>query len=117
MEDALITNSGQLDRYFIGHRLTAAAQKFDGVCHRRPWWWCGVCHAVNHSLSLPVSKAHNGEEPLLSLIHISEPTRLLSISYAVFCLKKKKKTPTTTNINSTTNNTTTTTTHNKIFVE
>ena len=24
-----------------------------------------------------------------SLIHISEPTRLLSISYAVFCLKKK----------------------------
>src|SRR5678816_2928719 len=26
---------------------------------------------------------------LLSLIHISEPTRLLSISYAVFCLKKK----------------------------
>src|SRR5674536_152692 len=40
-----------------------------------------------------------GEGPLeraqslhLSLIHISEPTRLLSISYAVFCLKKKKKT-------------------------
>src|SRR5674536_382296 len=28
----------------------------------------------------------------LSLIHISEPMRLLSISYAVFCLKKKKKT-------------------------
>src|SRR5678815_1658986 len=27
---------------------------------------------------------------LLSLIHISAPTRLLSISYAVFCLKKKK---------------------------
>ena len=24
----------------------------------------------------------------LSLIHISEPTRLLQISYAVFCLKK-----------------------------
>ena len=29
-------------------------------------------------------------EYTLSLIHISEPTRLLSISYAVFCLKKKK---------------------------
>src|SRR5674536_296495 len=27
----------------------------------------------------------------LSLIHISEPTRLLSISYAVFCLTKKNK--------------------------
>src|SRR5678816_4721991 len=38
-------------------------------------------------LGVPVqSKALN-----LSLIHISEPTRLLSISYAVFCLKKKKK--------------------------
>ena len=31
------------------------------------------------------------EHQCLSLIHISEPTRLLSISYAVFCLKKKKK--------------------------
>src|SRR5450756_894715 len=28
--------------------------------------------------------------PGLSLIHISEPTRLGMISYAVFCLKKKK---------------------------
>ena len=28
---------------------------------------------------------------LLSLIHISEPTRPRLISYAVFCLKKKKK--------------------------
>ena len=30
--------------------------------------------------------------PYLSLIHISEPTRLGMISYAVFCLKKKKNT-------------------------
>src|SRR5678809_1621987 len=29
---------------------------------------------------------------VLSLIHISEPTRQAEISYAVFCLKKKKKT-------------------------
>src|SRR5450756_1240194 len=34
--------------------------------------------------------------PPLSLIHISEPTRLGMISYAVFCLKKKKKTNKTT---------------------
>ena len=27
----------------------------------------------------------------MALINISEPTRILSISYAVFCLKKKKK--------------------------
>ena len=31
----------------------------------------------------------------LSLIHISEPTRLLSISYAVFCLKKTILNPST----------------------
>src|SRR5450756_2672386 len=29
------------------------------------------------------------KERMLSLIHISEPTRLGMISYAVFCLKKK----------------------------
>ena len=28
---------------------------------------------------------------VLSLIHISEPTRRRGISYAVFCLKKKKR--------------------------
>src|SRR5450756_2930343 len=32
----------------------------------------------------------SGEVLDLSLIHISEPTRLGMISYAVFCLKKKK---------------------------
>src|SRR5678816_1972319 len=36
-------------------------------------------------------KGYNIAVHELSLIHISEPTRLLSISYAVFCLKKKKK--------------------------
>src|SRR5450756_2779412 len=35
------------------------------------------------------SKGEGGQK--LSLIHISEPTRLGMISYAVFCLKKKKK--------------------------
>src|SRR5678809_1281571 len=30
-------------------------------------------------------------DKILSLIHISEPTRQAEISYAVFCLKKKKK--------------------------
>src|SRR5678816_160848 len=38
----------------------------------------------------PIIYANNGFKPgkvwKLSLIHISEPTRLLSISYAVFCL-------------------------------
>ena len=31
-----------------------------------------------------------GTTLVLSLIHISEPTRRTPISYAVFCLKKKK---------------------------
>src|SRR5665648_1226841 len=34
---------------------------------------------------------HKLKAQYLSLIHISEPTRLGMISYAVFCLKKKKK--------------------------
>ena len=36
-------------------------------------------------------KNHFSNPVFLSLIHISEPTRLGMISYAVFCLKKKKK--------------------------
>src|SRR5450756_935238 len=38
-----------------------------------------------------VAQFARGEDYHLSLIHISEPTRLGMISYAVFCLKKKKK--------------------------
>src|SRR5678815_6004032 len=38
----------------------------------------------------PQFRTIDGLSVRLSLIHISEPTRLLSISYAVFCLKKKK---------------------------
>ena len=34
--------------------------------------------------------ARKRDDQLLSLIHISEPTRRRGISYAVFCLKKKK---------------------------
>src|SRR5428012_8985 len=44
-----------------------------------------------------VETASTGEEALeLSLIHISEPTRLGMISYAVFCLKKKRRPPRST---------------------
>ena len=35
------------------------------------------------------SLQHINNNMLLSLIHISEPTRQAEISYAVFCLKKK----------------------------
>eukprot|EP00658_Telonema_sp_P-2_P067353 TRINITY_DN56264_c0_g1_i2.p1 TRINITY_DN56264_c0_g1~~TRINITY_DN56264_c0_g1_i2.p1 ORF type:complete len:207 (+),score=28.16 TRINITY_DN56264_c0_g1_i2:139-759(+) len=53
---------------------------FSGPCPRR-----SLNYSVPYRLGGKVSQ-------FLSLIHISEPTRLLSISYAVFCLKKKKRT-------------------------
>src|SRR5678815_5975698 len=40
-----------------------------------------------HLDTVPSSEAWTADPLKLSLIHISEPTRLLSISYAVFCLK------------------------------
>eukprot|EP00658_Telonema_sp_P-2_P017138 TRINITY_DN16634_c0_g1_i3.p1 TRINITY_DN16634_c0_g1~~TRINITY_DN16634_c0_g1_i3.p1 ORF type:complete len:492 (-),score=64.53 TRINITY_DN16634_c0_g1_i3:34-1509(-) len=45
-----------------------------------------ICQSVVFDSPTPASTP----QVTLSLIHISEPTRLLSISYAVFCLKKKK---------------------------
>ena len=41
--------------------------------------------------ALTFIKLKNTDIKMLSLIHISEPTRRTPISYAVFCLKKKKK--------------------------
>src|SRR5660398_36555 len=53
----------------------------------------------NHNLYWEIMSPNGGGKPEgklakaidLSLIHISEPTRLRRSSYAVFCLKKKKK--------------------------
>src|SRR5678815_1918812 len=45
-----------------------------------------------HEWCMQILRHECGHAYDLSLIHISEPTRLLSISYAVFCLKKKNKT-------------------------
>src|SRR5665648_1180946 len=53
-------------------------------------------HAIDqiHAVYLQLgddSSARAEQHAHLSLIHISEPTRLGMISYAVFCLKKKKQ--------------------------
>src|SRR5678815_1640568 len=50
-----------------------------------------VLHAAGYVDDVRACTRRAGVQLLqdLSLIHISEPTRLLSISYAVFCLKKK----------------------------
>src|SRR5674536_379165 len=54
----------------------------------------GVPVLIAVAVKLSAHPPRPGEGPPfldLSLIHISEPTRLLSISYAVFCLKKNKQ--------------------------
>src|SRR5678815_4991979 len=58
-------------------REWTAAENRTGTARRR-----GGARQWRH-----VAPARGGPARGLSLIHISEPTRLLSISYAVFCLK------------------------------
>src|SRR5450756_1656145 len=57
-----------------------------GIAPEYPSTGFGYVHAGG-SLGLPTAPT---AVHVLSLIHISEPTRLGMISYAVFCLKKKK---------------------------
>eukprot|EP00658_Telonema_sp_P-2_P066281 TRINITY_DN55333_c0_g1_i2.p2 TRINITY_DN55333_c0_g1~~TRINITY_DN55333_c0_g1_i2.p2 ORF type:complete len:114 (+),score=27.96 TRINITY_DN55333_c0_g1_i2:140-481(+) len=73
-----------------------------GLCLAASIAFCAL-HVVAGALSLSKVKKQDAVNTIeevekqvleenntnLSLIHISEPTRLLSISYAVFCLKKK----------------------------
>src|SRR5450756_2865855 len=55
----------------------------------------GIGGAGTNAINRMVDSGVKGVEFIavntLSLIHISEPTRLGMISYAVFCLKKKKQ--------------------------
>src|SRR5680860_1658615 len=55
----------------------------------------GVClhlqNADDVREAFPIAEDQSRRGVVLSLIHISEPTRRTPISYAVFCLKKKKK--------------------------
>eukprot|EP00658_Telonema_sp_P-2_P072544 TRINITY_DN61675_c0_g1_i1.p1 TRINITY_DN61675_c0_g1~~TRINITY_DN61675_c0_g1_i1.p1 ORF type:complete len:104 (+),score=20.08 TRINITY_DN61675_c0_g1_i1:69-380(+) len=59
---------------------------FDNIVSATVYYFLGITGGVPNTLIGTISFVL-----WLSLIHISEPTRLLSISYAVFCLKKKKK--------------------------
>src|SRR5665648_962525 len=68
----LRTNSiSKLKSYFCSHRKTKNTDQ------------------QNRKNSDPQWPFHHPIWKILSLIHISEPTRLGMISYAVFCLKKK----------------------------
>eukprot|EP00825_Cyclidium_porcatum_P004390 TRINITY_DN1205_c0_g1_i6.p2 TRINITY_DN1205_c0_g1~~TRINITY_DN1205_c0_g1_i6.p2 ORF type:complete len:200 (+),score=-8.79 TRINITY_DN1205_c0_g1_i6:517-1116(+) len=53
--------------------------------------WVVTAHAAHQGDAQAFGLGGPGTVIGLSLIHISEPTRLGMISYAVFCLKKKKK--------------------------
>ena len=64
----------------------------DMIC--RDGKWLIFCKACKKEYSYAGWSGHCSTHHApkdLSLIHISEPTRLRRISYAVFCLKKKKK--------------------------
>src|SRR5665648_1143659 len=61
---------------------------FRNVCPRNCYDTCGMITYVQDGI---LKKVEGDPKHGLSLIHISEPTRLGMISYAVFCLKKKKK--------------------------
>src|SRR5450756_2772450 len=65
--------------------ITGVAHNGKRVRRLRPRWSRMERHAPLKRDKTPGTNKH------LSLIHISEPTRLGMISYAVFCLKKKKK--------------------------
>ena len=77
-----------------------------GLKSKNTWFKFSIYIPENSEFTIPISNTiwqiHSKAGPVnfmfrvapngdlqLSLIHISEPTRLLSISYAVFCLKKK----------------------------
>src|SRR5678815_1133420 len=65
-----------------GHRLRATL-----FCRADMW---RIEHNATGPVNVTIVRKDKGIIWLLlplSLIHISEPTRLLSISYAVFCLK------------------------------
>ena len=63
-----------------------------GITIFKPRSFCPLCKNKLTVLQLiPFVGYIYSQGICLSLIHISEPTRLRRISYAVFCLKKKKK--------------------------
>eukprot|EP00658_Telonema_sp_P-2_P043400 TRINITY_DN31333_c0_g1_i2.p1 TRINITY_DN31333_c0_g1~~TRINITY_DN31333_c0_g1_i2.p1 ORF type:complete len:289 (-),score=60.28 TRINITY_DN31333_c0_g1_i2:104-970(-) len=83
----------QIDRKHIIDGIDMVEEQdsdFNSLCQSMTLDGSGL-HSTVMPLQLPQSQRGVSPVPQLSLIHISEPTRLLSISYAVFCLKKKKQ--------------------------
>src|SRR5678816_1875763 len=85
------------DRESLSHLKTVPVNSrseadYTAVVVNKPWGYEYLSYQNLHVAAWVLHIQQNlGTSLHLSLIHISEPTRLLSISYAVFCLKKKKK--------------------------
>ena len=86
MEEA---NSEQeeFDTESIGAVKAAMMGPLSGIGDAFFW---GTLRVIATSIGCALAMKGNILGPILSLIHISEPTRRTPISYAVFCLKKKK---------------------------
>src|SRR5450756_3041431 len=85
--------------YLAFHNIQPLAKEFGAEITWRPILVGGIFNSINPSVyaqrehPVPAKVAYQKKDMAdwaLSLIHISEPTRLGMISYAVFCLKKKK---------------------------
>src|SRR5678816_4290700 len=64
------------------YQMALAQMVYPGAVHTRLHHSLGAYHLI----TLAINELKHKNIEILSLIHISEPTRLLSISYAVFCL-------------------------------
>ena len=84
-ERMLALAENMLDRYGIISRQAVIAENIPGGFPSMQT----LCRSMEDSGRIMRGRFVEGLG--LSLIHISEPTRLGMISYAVFCLKKKKK--------------------------
>src|SRR5450756_2000059 len=80
------TYARMTERGYARSPVTASSLHFGSMTIKYVRISCGG----NHGQSTLRTEPHRTHS-CLSLIHISEPTRLGMISYAVFCLKKKKK--------------------------
>src|SRR5660398_298679 len=80
-----------------GGKLMKARCPIRETPSRTKWWrppqptWASPMYGVENDPARDLTAPDSRAMSTSSLIHISEPTRLRRISYAVFCLKKKKK--------------------------
>src|SRR5450756_2891056 len=75
---------------YRGYKATKGATDWLVAGRRVGAWVVALSYGATFISAVAII-GFGGQAQVLSLIHISEPTRLGMISYAVFCLKKKKE--------------------------